>query len=97
MVREASILVRGRNGDADCTAGVLEEGLAGSGDVAGGTESVAERSEATVCDREPIGTIKFGRFGSDAWGDSDERGAAGSSSGISSAAGMGRPLPAATN
>ena len=58
-MREASILVRGRKGEVDCAEGVPEEGLEGSTDVAAGTESVAEPSEATVCDRESMGTIKF--------------------------------------
>lgn len=48
-------------------------------------------------EREVIGTVKFCRLLFEACGESEERGLVRSSEGISSAAGMGRPLPAATN
>jgi hypothetical protein len=59
VVRDANILVRGRKGDVVCPVGVLEEGLEGSTDVVGGTEGVAEPSEAADWDRDVIGAIKF--------------------------------------
>jgi hypothetical protein len=44
-----------------------------------------------------MGTIKFCRAGVEDRGESGGKGLSGSSNGISSAAGIGRPLAAATN
>lgn len=60
-------------------------------------ESVADASDAAECEREDIGTIKFCKLWLDACGESTDKGWVRSSVGISSGAGMGRPLPAATS
>ena len=74
------------------------------GDVGGGNENagwegdrVAEASEAYECDREDMGTMRFCKFGLDDLGDSAGKCLSGVSGGTSSAAGIGSPLPAATN
>jgi hypothetical protein len=97
VVRDDNILVRGRKEEVDWLAGVLEDGLDGSPGVVAGTARLADVSEAADGDREEIGGIKLCRFGSEPCGESDEGGTVGSSSGISFAAGIGRPLPAATS
>jgi hypothetical protein len=60
-------------------------------------ESVADASEAAEWDLDEIGTVKFCKFWVEVCGESGGIGLDNSSSGISSAAGIGRPLPAATN
>jgi hypothetical protein len=59
VVSDANIRVRGRKEEADWLIGVLDDGLEGSIDVAGGTGRVAELSEAADWDRDEIGGIKF--------------------------------------
>ena len=98
VVSDARVFDRGRKGEEDC------EGEAGGGEVGDAPENagwdgerVAEASEAAECDRDFIGTIKLCRLWFEAWGESGERGLVSSSGGISSAAGIGSPLPTATN
>jgi hypothetical protein len=92
FVRDASVLDRGRNGD-ECGAeelGVAIEKAGWEG------ERLVEASDAAEWLREEIGTIRLCRFWLEACGESGEIGVL-IPSGIASGAGMGSPLPAATN
>ena len=92
VVKEARVFDRGRNGDGDeGEAGAVDE------DAKAGCEGErVEPSDPAEWDREVIGTVRFltcllrGSEASPGGGDS-------SSSGTSSAFGIGRPLPAATS
>lgn len=96
-MREARVLDRGRKGD-ECEGGAAI-GEVGEEELKAGCEGerFAEASEALEWLREVIGAIKFCKLGFEAFGDSKARGTVRSSEGISSAAGIGRPRPAATN
>ena len=96
VVSDAKVFDRGRKGDVEWAADV---GELGEGSENPGCEGdiVAEVSDAADCDRPEIGTIRFWMFWVEACGESGESGLVHSSCGISSAAGMGRPLPAATS
>lgn len=89
VVRDASILARGRKGDPgwEFADGA---GLDGSENVGCDGERVEVAVEGVVCG----GTCAFKPPGAS---ESDEMGLGEYSRGISSAAGIGRPLPAATN
>lgn len=61
VVRDARVLDRGRNGEADGgEAGVGELALAENAGCDG--DRFAEASEAAECDREDMGTIRFWRL-----------------------------------
>lgn len=91
VVSEANVLERGRKRVEDCVGEPEEENAGCEG------ERVVEVSDAADCDRPYMGTIRFCMIWVDAWAEPDDSGRVKSSCGISSAAGMGRPLPAATN
>lgn len=95
-VREAKVFDRGLNGEDDCGFGELR-GDVGEGRENAGCEGDKFMSDDCECDRDDIGTIRFWRFGVDDLGDPAGVPFSGSSGGTSSAAGMGRPLAAATN
>lgn len=98
FVREAKVFDRGRKGEDECAgAGEGELGEEALENAGCDGESVADASEAVECDREDIGGIMFWRLWLEGFADSGDSGRVRSSEGISSAAGMGRPLPAATN
>lgn len=101
MAREARVFARPRK------KGVDDE-LAASGDVGDGSEKAGcegdkllERSEFWDMLREPMGTVSLLRFGSELRGFQAglrwELGCGGSSGGMSSGAGSGRPLTTATS
>jgi hypothetical protein len=87
VVSDARVFDRGRKGD-ECV-GVVGAGCDG--------ERAGEVSDAADWDRPEMGTIRFWIFWEEVCADSGDRGLVNSSWGISSAAGMGRPLPAATS
>lgn len=94
VVREAKVLDLGRKGDVDCAA---------AGEVGEGTEKagcdgerVPETSEEAESDLPPMGTMRLCIL-LDGLAGSAETTPANPSGGISSAAGMGSPLPAATS
>lgn len=96
FVKEASVFDRGLKGEGEfaVTGGVLEvEALENAGCDG---ERGAEASEPVDCDRAVIGGMRFCRLWLEVFADSGD-GRVRLSVGISSAAGMGRPLPAATN
>lgn len=97
-VKEASVLDRGRNGeDGNVRAGDVgpdEEPLEKAGCDG---DNVAEASDAADCEREDIGGMRFCRFWCEGCAESGDRDLFESWGGISSAGGIGSPLPAATN
>jgi hypothetical protein len=72
-------------------------GDAGEGKEKAGWDGDRFMSEDCECDRDEMGTMRFCKFGVEDRGDPAGVGLPGSSGGISSAAGIGRPLAAATN
>jgi hypothetical protein len=97
VVREARVLDLGRNGEELCTTG-------GAGEVGDGTENagcegerVVEVSEEADSDLPAIGTIRFCKLGFEAFSGSVDKARMRPSGGISSAAGIGIPRPAATS
>jgi hypothetical protein len=97
VVREANVFDRGRKGDDEGAGEVGGEEVPALENARCAGESFAEASEAAEWDREDIGTIRLCRLWLEVCGESGDMGLVNSSGGISSAAGMGRPLPAATS
>lgn len=93
VVREANVFERGRKGDDDCGG---EDATWAVGEAGWEEESAVEASDAADCDLPDMGTVSPCRFEFEACGDSGDMVFV-SSAGISSAAGIGRPLPAATS
>lgn len=100
VARDARVLARLRkNGDEDEWLAI---GDVGEGNEKAGwdAERLLERSEVWDMDREPMGTVSLFRLGSELRGFHARLrllGRDGSSGGISSGAGSGRPLTTATS
>ncbi len=99
FARDATVLALGRwKGNDEC------EDEVGAGETGDWLERAAweggkgvEASEAAEGDLEDIGTVKFCRLKLEPSAELGGKGLVSSSRGISSAAGIGRPLAAATN